>query len=118
MRRLSTSRLLVLVLATCAALAACTALALAALGGSGPKPPEKPLAQALHEAATAPAVQGVTARIEFTNRLIDSSALTRGSNALLSGATGRLWASGDGRLRLELQSSQGDAQVVSDGKTV
>src|SRR5436190_2113065 len=30
-------------------------------------------------------------------------------------ATGRLWAARDGRVRLELQSSGGDAQIVSDG---
>ena len=36
---------------------------------------------------------------------------------LLTGATGRLWLTGDGRLRLELQSDAGDAQIiVSDGK--
>ena len=116
MRRLMTRRLLVLTLATCAALATCTALALAALGGSGAKPPDKPLAQAVHDAAAAAPVQGVTARIEFTNRLIDSSMLS-GSNPLLAGASGRLWASRDGRLRLELQSSQGDVQVMSDGRT-
>jgi outer membrane lipoprotein-sorting protein len=90
---------------------------MAALGGSGPTPPAKPLDAAIHDAVTAPAVQGVTARISFTNRLIDKSSIG-GSSPLLSGATGRLWASADGRLRLELQSDNGDAQITSDGKTV
>jgi outer membrane lipoprotein-sorting protein len=117
LRRLPTARLIALLSAVVAILAGGTALAMAALGG-GPTPPPKPLAQALHDAASAPAVQGVTARISFTNHLIDSSSLPNGSNPLLSGATGRLWASNDGRLRLELQSASGDAQVLSDGKTV
>jgi outer membrane lipoprotein-sorting protein len=118
LRRLPTSRLLALFAAVVAILAGGTAIAVAALGGGGPIPPAKPLAQALHDAAAGPAVQGVTARITFTNHLIDSSSLPNGSNPLLSGATGRLWASNDGRVRLELQSDAGDAQVVSDGKTV
>ncbi|MDX6727212.1 MAG: hypothetical protein QOK49_2017 [Baekduia sp.] len=118
LRRLPTSRLIALLAAVVAMLAGGAALAMAALGGGGPTPPPKPLAQALHDAASGPAVQGVTARITFTNHLIDSSSLPNGSNPLLSGATGRLWASNDGRVRLELQSASGDAQVLSDGKTV
>jgi outer membrane lipoprotein-sorting protein len=117
LRRLPTARLLLLVTAVVAALAGGTAIAMAALGGSGPTPPAKPLDVAVHDAVSAPPVQGVTARITFTNRLIDKSSLPGASNPLLSGATGRLWASNDGRLRLELQSDAGDAQVVSDGKT-
>jgi hypothetical protein len=61
-------------------------------------------------------VDGVTARIKFTNHLIDSSAVM-GTTPLLSGASGRLWASSDGKLRIELQSDSGDVQVVSDGKS-
>ena len=117
LRRLPTSRLLTLIAVVLAALCGGTALAFAALGGSGPTPPPKPLDTAIHDALTAPAVDGVTARIRFTNRLIDKSSLG-GSSPLLSGATGRLWASNDGRLRLELQSDNGDAQITSDGKTV
>jgi outer membrane lipoprotein-sorting protein len=118
LRRLPTSRLLALLVAVVAALGGGTAIAMAALGGSGAKPPAKSLAQALHDAAAGPAAQGVTARITFTNHLIDSSSLPKGSNPLLSGATGRLWAAPDGRLRLELQSDAGDAQVTSDGKVL
>jgi outer membrane lipoprotein-sorting protein len=118
LRRLPTSRLLALVVAVVAALGGGTAIAMAALGGSGAKPPAKSLVQALHDAVSAPAAQGVTARITFTNHLIDSSSLPNGSNPLLSGATGRLWAAPDGRLRLELQSDAGDAQVTSDGKVL
>jgi outer membrane lipoprotein-sorting protein len=57
----------------------------------------------------------VTARIEFTNQLVDSAGI-HGSNPILTGAKGRLWASADGHFRLELQSGSGaDAQLVSDG---
>jgi outer membrane lipoprotein-sorting protein len=42
----------------------------------------------------------------------------QGSDPLLSGATGRLWASSDHRVRLELQSDSGDVQIVSDGTTL
>jgi outer membrane lipoprotein-sorting protein len=119
LRRLPTARLLLLIVAVIAVLGGGTAIAMAALGGNGPTPPPKPLDAAIHDAVTAQPAPGVTARITFTNRLIDKSSLPGGaSNPLLSGATGRLWAANDGRLRLELQSSSGDAQVVSDGKTV
>jgi outer membrane lipoprotein-sorting protein len=117
LRRLHTSRLLALVALVVAALAGGTAIAMAALHDSGPTPPAKPLDVAIHDAVSAPAVDGITARISFTNRLIDKSSIG-GANPLLSGATGRLWASSDGRLRLELQSDNGDAQMTSDGKTV
>src|SRR5207302_195254 len=46
-------------------------------------------------------------------KLFPSGALTGAAgSALLSGATGRLWATNDGRGRLELQSGAGDAQIV------
>jgi outer membrane lipoprotein-sorting protein len=119
LRLLPLSRLIALAVAVVAILAAGTAIAMGALSGAGSKPPAKPLAQALHDAAAAPAVDGVTARISFTNHLIDSGSLSgAGGNPLITGASGRLWASNDGRFRLELQSDQGDAQVVGDGKTI
>ena len=94
-----------------------TALALAATSG-GPVPPKKPLANAVHDAITAPELQGVTARINFKNNLLSGVDL-RGSNPILGGADGRLWATKDGHFRLELQSNGGggDAQIVSDGKS-
>ena len=118
LRRISTRRLLAVV-AGCV-LAACgsaAAIALAA-GGGGPAPPPKPLAEALHDALAAPAPAGVTARIEFTNHLVDAASL-QGTDPLLTGAKGRLWASGE-KLRLELQASDaaggaGDVQVLLDG---
>ena len=116
LRTTSTARLLALVIGVAVVAAATAAIALAATSGSGQKPPPKPLAQAVHDALTAPQVDGVTARIKFTNHLIDSSAI-EGTTPLISGATGRLWASSDGKLRIELQSTAGDVQVVSDGKS-
>jgi outer membrane lipoprotein-sorting protein len=116
LRTMSTRRLLAVIAGAVALIAGGTAIALAA-GTNGPVPPPKPLAQAIHDAASAPPVDGITAKIKFTNHLIDSSSL-QGSDPILSGATGRLWIGAGHRLRLELQADNGDAQIVSDGKTV
>ena len=116
-RSLSRTRLTVLVVAL-AGLAVTAAVASAALGG-GETPPPRPLAEAVHRAATAPPPAGVSARIEFANRLLPAGALPEGeAPPLLAGASGRLWARPDGRMRLELQSRRGDAQVASDGRTL
>ncbi|MCW3014881.1 MAG: outer rane lipoprotein carrier protein LolA [Solirubrobacterales bacterium] len=110
-RRMSTQRLLALAGGLAALVAVAAVLATSALSSGGAVPPAKPLATAVHDALAAPAVPGLSARITFTNKLVDSSSLPTGS-PLLKGATGRLWASGDGRARLELQSDNGDAQIV------
>jgi outer membrane lipoprotein-sorting protein len=122
LRRISTRQLLALCAAVVAIGAGGTALALAASGG-GPTPPPKDLPVAIHDALTAPKVEGVTARIQFANHLINNSDV-QGGSPLLNGASGRLWASSDGNVRLELQadaSSEGatsDAQILSDGNQV
>jgi outer membrane lipoprotein-sorting protein len=116
-RNAPTRKLMLTAFAVLGLLAAVTAIAVASTSNSA-KPPAKPLTSAVHDALSAPRVQGVTARISFTNRLIESSSIQGGSTPLLSGATGRLWASNDGRIRLELQSEQGDVEVLSDGKTL
>ncbi|MGI8410951.1 MAG: LolA family protein [Solirubrobacteraceae bacterium] len=110
LRTFSTRRLLAMIATAVAAIAAGTAIAVAA-SGTGPVPPPKPLAAAIHDALAAPAVSGITAQVTFTNHLIDASNI-QGSDPILTGATGRLWLSSDHRLRLELQSDSGDAQVV------
>jgi hypothetical protein len=111
LRTVSTQRLLAIVAGVILAVAGGTAIAVAASGG-GPTPPPASLAQALHQAATAPGVTGITARIKFTNNLIGSTEL-QGTDPILSGATGRLWLDTTGhRLHLELQGQNGDAQVV------
>jgi outer membrane lipoprotein-sorting protein len=116
-RTVSTRRLLAVIAGIVAAIAAGTAIAVAA-AGNGPVPPPKPLASSLHNALTAPSVDGVSADITFTNNLIGSTDFTGdASDPILQGAGGRLWVSADGRLRLELQSSDGDAQVVVDNNS-
>jgi outer membrane lipoprotein-sorting protein len=119
MRRLATlpARRLAAIAAAVVLVAAGGGIAQAALSGD-PKPSPKPLDAAIHDALTAPRVQGITARIRFTNHLLPSGAAGRGATTpLLSGAEGRLWLAQDGRVRLELQSDSGDAQIVSDGTT-
>ena len=120
MRRLrttSTARLLAIV-GCVGVLAATAAIAQGALTGSGPVPAPKALAQAIKSALGAPAPEGVTARIHFTNNLLPSGSLPGTSSALTSGADGRLWLTKEGKLRLELQSQSGDAQLTSDGKRI
>jgi outer membrane lipoprotein-sorting protein len=113
LRTASTGRLLAAIAGVVAAIAAGTAIAVAA-SGSGPVPKREPLATALHNAATAPAVQGISARVSFTNNLIGAANFQGSTNdPLLQGTpTGRLWLSNDGRARLELQGTNGDAQVI------
>ena len=115
LRRISTRHLLLLCAGVVAVVAGGTALAIAA-GSGGAKPAAKSLPVALRDALAGPAPAGVTAHVTFTNNLIDSGNV-EGSSPLLSGADGRIWVSSDGHFRLELQSTGGDAQVVSDGKS-
>jgi outer membrane lipoprotein-sorting protein len=112
LRTISTQRLLAIIAGVVIAAAGGTAIAVAA-SGSGRVPPRESLAQAVHQAAAAPQVSGISARIHFTNHLIGASNL-QGTDPILSGASGRLWVSNDGRLRVELQGQSGDAQVALD----
>jgi len=104
-----------------------TALAFAL--STGPRPPAKPLAQAVHDAlagASGQPVQGVSAQVQLTDHLLEGANLASGggeasqlaSSPLLSGASGRLWISKEGHVRLELQSEKGDTQIYYDGNTV
>ncbi len=117
LRSAPTGRLLAVIVGLLVAVGGGTAIALAA-GGGGPVPKSEPLATAVHGALSAPAVTGISADISFTNNLIGASALsgTPASDPILAGATGRLWLS-DHRLRLELQSDNGDAQVLVNGSS-
>ncbi len=111
LRTVTTRRLLAMIAGLVIAIAGGTAIAVAASSG-GPVPPgHKPLAQAVRAALVAPAVTGISANITFANHLIDASNF-QGSDPILTGATGRLWVTADHRFRLELQSDNGDAQVV------
>jgi len=112
LRRLSTRSLIVVLAAICALGGGGAAIAVAA-GAGGQTPPPKPLDQAIHDALAAGHPAGVTARIQFTNNLFPSGALLgQAASALMSGASGRLWLTGDGRGRIELQSDAGDVQIV------
>ncbi len=118
LRRISTRRLLAICTLALVLVIGGTTVALATSGG-GPKPPAKPLANAVHDALEAPTVPGISAQIHFTNNLIDASSL-EGKDPILAGATGRLWASpaGEGKLRLELQAEESgnDSQVLIEGR--
>jgi hypothetical protein len=121
LRRLSLSRLLAL----CATAVAVAVLgsALASALGNDPKPVPKPLAQAVHDALTAPQPQGFSAHVKFVNHLIEGASLqgqegSPASNPLLSGAEGRVWISSDGQMRLELASEKGATQILYDGFTL
>jgi outer membrane lipoprotein-sorting protein len=103
------------------------ATALAFAVGAGPTPPPKPLAEAVHDALATPKVDGVSARIQLTNHLLEGANLAGGgggeasqlsSSPLVSGASGRLWIGAEGRARLELQSEKGDTQILYDGQSV
>lgn len=123
LRRLPLTRLLLLCGVLVAVAIGAAALALAVTGG--PVPPPKPLAQAVHDALAGPAVQGVSARIQFTNHLLEGAELAGqggegessqlSSSPLIGGASGRLWIGSQGRARLELQSEKGDTQILYDG---
>jgi outer membrane lipoprotein-sorting protein len=115
LRTTSSPRLLAIV-AVLVAVVAGAGIAQASLNDPA-KPAPKPLDRAILDAANAPPVDGVTARIKFTNNLLPSGSLPENTaSPTLTGAEGRLWLANDGRLRLELQSSNGDAQIVADGK--
>jgi outer membrane lipoprotein-sorting protein len=103
-----------------------SATALASAVGSAPTPVPKALPVAVHDALTAPAVQGVSARVTLTDHLVEGASIADGSsgaageiagNPLLSGASGRMWVTKD-RVRLELQTEKGDTQIIYDGHTL
>jgi outer membrane lipoprotein-sorting protein len=134
LRRLPLSRLLLLCALALAIGVSATALAFA-LGG-GPTPPPETLPVAIHDAlagAAAKPIEGLSANVTFTDRLLEGANLASGndsgsgpgsgsgslsSSPLVTGASGRLWVSKDGRVRLELQSQQGDTQILYDGHTL
>jgi len=124
LRRISTPRLLIWILAVVAAIAAATAVTALAVD-SGPTPPPRPLAQAIHDSLSNGAPEGLSADVTFTDSLVSSTSVGNsdgsglgGSSPLLTGASGRLWIAG-GQARLELQATNGDTEiVVSHGKAM
>src|SRR6476659_5538993 len=109
-RRASTRQLLI---ATVAVIVVAAGSAVAFAGGSGPKPPPRSLAAAIHQAALAKPMQGVTARVQFTDHLIHSGSLGSVS-PLITGATGRIWA-GNGKLRLFFFNDTATTEIFFDG---
>lgn len=134
LRRAPLSRLLFLCGLVVAIGVSLTALAFAL--GAGPVPPAKPLPDAIHDAlvdAHSQPVEGVSAHIQWTDRLLEGANLASGggnssgggggegglsSSPLVSGASGRLWISKSGDVRVELQSEGGDTQIYYAGHTV
>jgi outer membrane lipoprotein-sorting protein len=126
LRRISLLRLLLLCGLVVAVGVFATAIASAL--GSGPTPPPKRLANAVHDALAAPAVEGVSATVQLTDHLLEGASLASGggggpagelsSSPLISGASGRLWIAKDGRVRLELKADKGDTEIFYDGSTV
>jgi outer membrane lipoprotein-sorting protein len=119
-RRVSTRRL-VSFLAAAVLAAVAAGIAVAASGGSGSSPPAKALPDAVHDALTAPPLEGVSGTLIFTNRLLGAGALASGgSSPLAGGASGRFWVTAGGHARLELQSADGsgDVQLLYDGSSV
>jgi outer membrane lipoprotein-sorting protein len=110
-RTLPTKRLILLLVGAAIVAIGGASIAVAA-GGSGTTPPATSLPNAIQDALTAQKPTGVTARIDFTNKLFPSgSLLGQATSALMSGASGRLWANSTGG-RLELQSDAGDVQIT------
>jgi outer membrane lipoprotein-sorting protein len=119
LRTISTRRLYGLV-AVVVLVAASAGIAQAALRGAADPPAPKALDRAVLDALRAPKVDGVSARVTFTNGLLPGGSLPEGSGAspFAAGAEGRVWLASDGRFRVELQSEGGDAQIVDDGHRV
>lgn len=123
LRRLPLSRLLFLCALVVGLGVSITAFASAI--GSGPTPRSKSLAAAVHDALSAPHVEGFSANVKLTDHLLEGANLAGEhggtgltSSPLLSGASGRVWISKDGKVRLELQQEKGDTEIYYDGHTV
>lgn len=123
LRRLPLSRLLLLCVLVVAIGVSAAAIAFAL--GSGPTPPPKPLAEAIHDALGGRQLEGASANIKLTDNLLEGASLASGghsseltSSPLVTGGSGRLWVAKDGRVRVELQSQQGDTQILYDGHTL
>ena len=118
LRRLSTRSLIVLV------------VAVVALAGGGARSPSPPAAVARRRrrsrstrrstTRSPPRARTASPRAStFTNKLFPSGALLgQVGSALISGASGRLWVTNDGRGRIELQSDAGDVQIVWNPTTI
>jgi outer membrane lipoprotein-sorting protein len=116
LRTTSTPRLLGLLAAAVIIVVGGAAIAVAATSSTSTPAPES-LATSVHRALSAKPVKGFFADVSFTNNLIDSSDFTGGpQDPILQGTrNARIWISDAGQIRLELQSDNGDAQIVLNG---
>jgi hypothetical protein len=87
LRTVSTQRLIGILAGLVVAIGGGTAIAVAA-SGNGSVPPRERLAQAIHQALGAGAVTGISARVSWTNNLIDSTDIQGPTDPILQG--GRL----------------------------
>ena len=118
LRTTSTKGLLVTAMALIGLMAGGAMIATGA-SSNGSRPAPKPLASAIAGSLAAQAeFTGVSARVTFSNRMLDAGGVASGTDPLIGGGTGRFWADPSGRFRIELQSDGGggDVQIVSDGK--
>ena len=114
LRTASTTRLLAVLAAVVVAVGGGAAIAVAATT-SNPVPAPASLAERRsRQALAAPKVAGDQRRHHLHRQPDRLLGLHRGKSTdpLLQGASGRLWLTADGRLRLELQSDDGDAEIV------
>ena len=117
--RRSSSKTLIAVTGALVALVVGGAVVAAGSAGDAGAPPAKPLAQAIADSFAGPQIEGISARIKFTNKLLPSTGFG-GQDPLMAGGSGRLWASNSGDVRIELQSetSGGEVQIVASGNTL
>lgn len=117
--RRSSSKTLIAVSGALLALAVGGAVIASGSAGGAGTPPAKPLAKAIADSFAGPQIEGISARIKFTNKLLPSTGFG-GQDPLMAGGSGRLWASNNGDVRIELQSetSGGDVQIVASGNTL
>ena len=97
-------------------LGAVSVTAVALTSSHGKVPPSKPLAVALHDAATAAPPAGVTAHFAVHQHLIPGSSNLLSSGPL-AGASGTVWAAGN-TVRVSLHSQLGSTQLAYDGRSV
>jgi hypothetical protein len=118
-RQASTARLVAVGVAVAVVFVAANVLAGLDTGGARPPQPATLSELTLRELGNTGA-EGITANFHYANSLVPTTSLIPQASAggsslpLVTGADGRLWYA-HGRLRMELQTSQGDTQLEVHG---
>ncbi|MCX6369773.1 MAG: hypothetical protein NTZ58_00765, partial [Solirubrobacterales bacterium] len=94
--RRTSSKTLVALGASVALIAALGAVAATGADGGDDRPPAKPLAGAIASSLDGQEIGGLSARVTFTNEMLESAGIVKGADPLMAGGSGRLWASNDG----------------------